>query len=171
MVNLVALVLAPVTVPMMWGMFVRRTPNWAAPFSIIVGLVVSFSIAFLPKILGTAPWYYHEQMFSLYAAGTLAFFGARLAYRRDDADIATREAEFFSRRDRPVDFAVEIGRGNDGRQMRIVGLFGLIMGAAILLLLLPASSAGHSGKILVIAGSTVGIGGLLLLLGRANRTT
>ena len=110
-------------------------------------------------------------MFSLYAAGTLAFFGARLAYRRDDADIATREAEFFSRRDRPVDFAVEIGRGNDGRQMRIIGLFGLIMGAAILLLLLPASSAGHSGKILVIAGSTAGIGGLLLLLGRANRTT
>ena len=110
-------------------------------------------------------------MFSLYAAGTLAFLGARLFYRREDPASVARDAEFFSRRDRPVDFAREIGRGNDGRQMRIVGLFGLIMGAAILLLLFPASSAGHSGKILLIAGSTAGLGGLLLLVGRANRTT
>ncbi|MCX6943727.1 MAG: hypothetical protein NT173_03020, partial [Opitutales bacterium] len=171
MVNLVALVLAPVTVPMMWGMFVRRVPLWAAPVSIIVGLVVSFSIALVPKLLGTAPWYYHQQMFSVYAAGTLAFLGARLACRRDDPAVDAREAEYFSRRNRPVDFATEIGQGNDGRQMRIVGLFGLVMGAAILLLLLPASSAGHSGKILLIAGSTATIGGVLMYFGYANRST
>ncbi len=171
MVNLVALVLAPVTVPMMWGMFVRRVPLWAAPVSIIVGLVVSFSIALVPKLLGTAPWYYHQQMFSVYAAGTLAFLGARLACRRDDPAVDAREAEYFSRRNRPVDFATEIGQGNDGRQMRIVGLFGLVMGAAILLLLLPASSAGHSGKILLISGSTATIGGVLMYFGYANRST
>jgi hypothetical protein len=77
-----------------------------------------------------------------------------------------REAEFFSRRDRPVDFAAEVGAGNDTAQLRIVGLFGLVLGGSLLLLLIPASSAGHSGKILVLAASMAGVGGLLYLYSR-----
>jgi len=81
-----------------------------------------------------------------------------------------REREYFSRRDRPVDFAAEIGAGNDGRQLRVVGAFGTALGLAILLLLIPASSAGHWGKIGVVALATCATGSGMLWLGlRAAR--
>jgi hypothetical protein len=70
-------------------------------------------------------------------------------------------SSFFTRRNRPVDFAAEIGASTDDRQLRIVGLFGLTIGCGVLLLLLPASSAGHGGKIIAIAVSTLGIGTLM----------
>jgi hypothetical protein len=77
-----------------------------------------------------------------------------------------RETVFFSRRDRPVDFAAEIGEGNDGRQLRIVGLFGAAIGVAILLLLIPASSAGHAAEITAVALSTLAVSGLMIWSGR-----
>ena len=81
---------------------------------------------------------------------------------RTDAAAGEREREFFDRRDRPVDFSREIGVANDGSQFRIIGWFGVIMGASTLLLLLPESSTGHAGKIIAIALSTLGIGWVLL---------
>jgi Na+/proline symporter len=172
MMKIIAQVMAPISVPMMWGMFVRRVPNWATPLSIVVGFVVSSGIEYGPRLLGTAPWLYHQQIFALFAASSLAFLGACFIYRRGAPDpaVEAREAEFYSRWRQPVDFTAEIGAGNDGRQRRIVGLFGLAMAGAILLLLIPASSAGHSGKILVIAGCTAAVGALLFSSGRASRT-
>jgi len=173
MIKLMAQVMAPIGIPMVWGMFVRRVPTRATPLAIVVGFVVSSGIEYAPALLGTAPWLYHQQILALFAASSAAFFGACLVYWRQAPDpaVVAREAEFFSRWRRPVDFTAEIGAGNDGRQMRVIGLFGLSMAAAILLLLLPASSAGHSGKILVIAGGTGAVGALLWLSGRARRAT
>jgi VIT1/CCC1 family predicted Fe2+/Mn2+ transporter len=156
---------------MMWGLFIRRVPNCAAPVSVITGVVVSSCIVGLPKLLGTAPWTYQEQISTMFAASTLAFFGARFLYRGDDPEVVAREREFFSNRDRPVDFAAEIGAGNDGRQMRIIGVFAFAMGAAMLLLLIPASSAGHWGKIASISGTTAAVGALLLYLGYRRKGT
>jgi hypothetical protein len=79
-----------------------------------------------------------------------------------------RELEFFSRRNRLVDFGAEIGEANDGRQLRVGGAFGTIIGLTILLLLIPASSAGHAGRICAVASSTVGIGLLTRWLGRKS---
>ena len=173
MFDITGLVVIPLTMPMMWGVFVRRVPTWGPPLSIVVGLVVSSGIQYGPKLLGTTPWLYHEWIFTLMVVSTLTFFGACFVYWRQEPnpDVVAREEEFFSRWSRPVDFKAEIGEGNDGRQMRIVGLFGLIMAAAILLMLIPASSAGHSGKILTIAGSTAAVGALLFFCGRRDQMT
>ena len=168
-INIFAIVSVPLAVPMMWGLWVRRVPNCAAPISVIVGVAVSSSIAYGPKLLGTAPWLYQEQIMALLVAGTLAFFGARFLYRHEDPGMVAREQEFFSNRDRPVDFAAEIGTGNDSRQMRIIGVFALFMGAAILLLLIPSSSVGHWGKIASIAGTVGAIGAFLLYCSRTGQ--
>ena len=165
LLDLIALVMAPVAVPLFWGLFVGRTPQWAAPGSIILGVVTSSAIAFGPALLGTSPWYFQEQIFSVIGISTLFFFGSRLFYR-GDAEAAAREVEFFSRRDRPIDFTAEVGAGNDTAQLRIVGVFGLVLGGAILLLLIPTSSAGHSGKIVTLAASMAGIGALLFFYSR-----
>jgi hypothetical protein len=83
------------------------------------------------------------------------------AFLRPDAVAMAREGEFFARRNRPVDFAAEIGVPNDSRPLRIVGVFGMTIGLGVLLLLIPLSSAGHSGKILTVALSTFGIGAVM----------
>jgi SSS family solute:Na+ symporter len=173
MIKLMAQVMAPIGIPMMWGMFVRRVPTWATPLAIIVGFVVSSGVEYGPPLFGAAPWIYQWQILALFTASSLAFLGACLLYgrRTPDPAVVAREAEFFSRWRRPVDFTAEIGAGNDGRQMRVIGLFGLSMAAAILLLLIPASSAGHGGKILVIAGGTALVGGALWVSGRRRRAT
>jgi Na+/proline symporter len=171
MIKAMAQVMAPIAVPLMWGLFARGVPRWAAPVSIVVGIVVSSGIEYAPALFGTSPWVYWQQILAMIGSSSVAFWTAwALARRRPvDADLAAAEAEFFDRLSRPVDFAAEIGEANDGRQMRIIGLFGLLMGGAILLLLLPASSAGHAGKIVVIAAVTGGLGLLLWLKGRREQ--
>jgi SSS family solute:Na+ symporter len=170
LLDLIALVLAPVAVPLFWGLFIGRTPQWAAPVSIIIGIVASAAIAFGPSVLGTTPWYFQEQIFTVVGTGTLVFLGSRLFYRGDNPVTVARDVEFFSRRNRRIDFAAEVGAGNDTAQLRIVGVFGLVLGAAMLLLLFPASSAGHFGKILSLAAAMAGTGALLFVLsGKRNR--
>jgi Na+/proline symporter len=170
LLDIIAVVLLPVIVPLTWGLFVRRVPQWGAAVSILTGLVLSVAIKFAPAWLGSAPWLYDEQVFAVFGAGTLAFFLARLAWRKDDAKMTAIEQEFFSRRDRPVDFAHEVGGANDQRQMKVVGIFGLVVGASLLLLLIPASSAGHAGKIVATAAGTSVIGALLFQAWRRSRS-
>jgi hypothetical protein len=95
----------------------------------------------------------------------ITFLAVRALHPPDAAALA-REQEFFTRRNRPVNFAAEIGVGNDGRQLLIVGTFGAVLGLAVLLLLIPASSASHARKILAVAFSTIALGSLMIWLGR-----
>ncbi len=167
LMDVMATIAAPIAVPMVLGLFLRRVPP-AAPFvSIGAGLCVSIPIYLAPLVFGTAPWPFQNQVGAVVAVSLGSFLAVRAFFRLDEAALA-REQEFFSRRNRPVDFAAEIGPANDGRQLRIVGAFGTALGLAILLLLLPASSAGHAGKICAVATSTFSIGGLMIWVGRGR---
>jgi Na+/proline symporter len=170
LIDVMATVAAPVAVPLVLGLFLRRVPL-AAPFvSIGAGLCVSLSIYLAPLILHTGAWVFQSQVGAVVAVSALGFLGVR-ALVAPDPEALAREEEFFSRRDRPVDFEAEIGEGNDGRQLLIIGAFGASLGLAVLLLLIPASSVGHAGKICAVALSTFSIGGIMLWLGvRAGRS-
>lgn len=162
LLDIIAVVLLPVVVPLTWGLLVRRVPYRGAMFAMVIGLIVSSAIKFFPDKFSSEPWLYHEQVFSVLFAGTAAFFLSRFAWRVASPEAKAIEEEFFSRRDRPVDFAREVGGANDLRQMKVVGTFGLIVGGAVFLLLFPASSAGHLGKIVAVAAATSSLGLLLL---------
>jgi len=165
LIDVMATIAAPIAVPLVLGLFVRRVPT-SAPFaSIGAGFCVSLSIYLAPLLLDTKPWLFQSQVGTVIVVCLATFLLVRALQPADDAALA-REQEFFSRRNRPVDFAAEIGVGNDGRQLRIVGSFGTVLGLAVLLLLFPASSAGHAGKISMVALSTVALGGLMIWLGR-----
>jgi Na+/proline symporter len=165
LIDIMATIGPPLAVPMVLSLFLRRVPPIVAFVSIGTGLGVSLSIFLAPLLTSAHPWTFHAQVGTVAAATVVTFFLLRAWFRPDPATLA-REEEFFSRRNRPVDFAAETGVGNDGRQLRIVGAFGLAVGLAILLLLFPASSAGHTGKICAVALSTLAIGGLMFLAGR-----
>lgn len=164
LIDVMATVAAPLSVPLVLGLFLRRVPT-AAPFvSIGAGLCVSLAIYLAPHLLGTRPWVFQSQVGTVIAVSLVSFLAVR-ALARPSEEALAREREYFGRRDRPVDFAAEIGEGNDGRQLRVVGSFGTALGLAILLLLIPASSAGHAGKICVVALSTFATGALMAWLG------
>ncbi|HEY1793978.1 MAG TPA: hypothetical protein VGG34_13765 [Opitutaceae bacterium] len=164
LIDIMATVAAPLSVPLVLGLFVRRVPT-AAPFvSIAVGFCVSLAIYIVPRCTGAVPWVFQGQLGTVVAVSAATFFIVR-ALVRPDGEALAREREFFDRRDRPVDFAAEIGKGSDGRQLRVVGAFGLVLGLAVLLLLIPASSAGHSGMICAVSLFTAAIGGAMVWMG------
>lgn len=170
LMDVMATIGAPLATPMLLGLFVRRVPV-AAPYAAIgVGFCVSLAIYLAPLVSDATPWAFQHQMGAVLGVSMLTFFLVR-RWRRPDVAMDEREREFFARRDRPVDFAAEIGAANDGQQLRIVGAFGTAFGAAILLLLIPSSSAGHAGMIMAVAGSTLAIGGLMMWAGFRLRRT
>jgi len=164
LVDVLGTILPPMTVPMVLGLFVRRVPAGAPFISMGAGLAVSLAIFVAPRLTGLEPWTFQAQV-GMVVAVTAAVYLLVRALRRPDGAALEREREFFDRRDRPVDFAREVGEGNDARQLKIVGAFGAVLGLGILLLLLPASSAGHAGKIGTVAAITLGISGLMVWLG------
>ena len=165
LMDVMATVGAPIATPLMLGLFLRRVPVAAPYVSIASGFVVSLSIYLSPLVASVKPWPFQYQMGAVVATSLITFLVVR-ALRRPDPAMIERETEFFSRRDRPVDFATEIGVGNDGRQLRIVGWFGVAIGSAVFLLLIPASSAGHAAAISAVALSTLVVGGLMIGAGR-----
>ncbi|MFA5263501.1 MAG: hypothetical protein WC378_06715 [Opitutaceae bacterium] len=165
LMDVLATIAAPISVPMVLGLFVRRVPLPAVFASIGVGFAVSFSIFLAPILLGTQAWTFQNQVFTVIAVSLAVFFILRALLKPKEVTLAI-EQEFFSRRDRPVDFEAETGGANDNRQLRVIGAFGVALGLAVLLLLIPASSAGHAGKICAVAFSTLGIGLLMVWLGR-----
>lgn len=167
LMDVMATIGAPLTVPLMLGLFVKRVPSLTPYLSIVAGFAVSLSVYLAPILFGAQPWVFHQQVGAVMTVSAATFFLSR-AWLRWDSAAEVREREFFQRRDRPVNFAAEIGAPSDGRQLRIVGLFGLTIGLGVLLLLIPTSSAGHAGKIIAVALSTLSIGSVLLWRSRKN---
>ncbi len=166
LIDVLATVVPPIAVPMVLSLFVRRVAPVVPFVSIGAGLAVSLSIYLAPLLFGANAWTFQAQVGTVGLVSLVGFFAVR-ALRPPDEDTLAREREFFGRRDRPVDFAAEIGVGNDGRQLRIVGAFGVVLGLSILLLLLPASSRGHAGEIVAVAVTTLLVGVLMVRAGRS----
>ncbi len=164
LVDVMATVGAPIAVPMLLGLVLRRVPVAAPYVSIGAGLCVSLTIYVGPMLTTMRPWSFQMQVGAVVGVTAIAFLATRALIRLDAAAMQ-REEEFFERRDRPVDFAREIGVGNDGQQLRIIGAFGMALGAAILLLLLAPSSSGRAGLIVTVASATLGVGALMVFAG------
>ena len=164
LIDVMATIAAPLSVPLVLGLFLRRVPSVAPFVSITVGFCASLSIYLVPLFSGTKPWVFQNQVGTVIAVSVITFLLVRALVTPDEEALA-REREFFSLRDRPVDFAAEVGEGNDGRQLRIVGAFGIVLGLAVLLLLIPVSNSGHARMICAVAFSTFAIGGVMAWFG------
>jgi SSS family solute:Na+ symporter len=168
LMSVMGTIAAPISVPMVLGLFIRRVPLAAVFSAIGAGFGVSlaiFLVSQFPQLLQITPWTFQSQVGVTIAVSLVVFFAVRALCKPGETMLAM-EQEFFSRRDRPVDFEAEIGEANDNRQLRVIGAFGVALGLAVLLLLIPASSAGHVGKICAVAFSTMTLGGLMTWLGR-----
>ena len=91
---------------------------------------------------------WHHQLFIIGALGIVGWLIATLFWNRCSEEYKAKVAEFYARMDRPVDFAREVGVGNDFRQFKMVGLFVMIAGGLLSLLLL-VPNPGH-GRVTIL---------------------
>lgn len=178
MVNFGNWVALPISIPLLWGMFIRKPAPWAAWSSVIVGLTTSY----LTNRYLTANWAagyfgFLEGMNSREAsdwatlAGSLMNIIVGSAWFIIAAQVGSKFAapapedrarvdQFFVKMRTPVDFErEENSAGSDNAQARIMGMLCLIYGGFItLLMLIPNSFAGRfafvfCGGVMFIVGA------------------
>ncbi len=175
MLKVGTLLLMPITIPLLWGMFIRQTPWWAALFSIACALVISclafFSISltyfgFSQAYSDGFNWNFQQQFFGVFGAGTFGFLLSTLFAPATDSEHRAKVNKFFTRMKTPIDFEKEIGEGNDLEQLTIIGRFGLaVAGFIFLLLFIPNPMEGR----LIIFGLALVVGIVSGLMIRAGR--
>lgn len=166
LIDVIVILGAPLVIPNFWGLFIRRTPRGVWMMSVAAGFVGSVLVFLKTRVLGGPELPLHWQVVLVHGLGSLGFLVPCLFYRRNDAENESRIAEFFHRRDTPIDFGAEIGAGNDTRQLKVAGAFGAVIALMIATLALLPSSRGHVPVVLTVASITGALGVALLLLSR-----
>ena len=175
MLDVGALLAVPIAIPLLWGLFFRNTPSWAALLSIGCAFALS-SIAFfdIPLVYfgfsqefsEAFTWNYQQKLFSVFGAGTFGFLVSMLFAPSKDSDHRAMVDKFFTTMKKPVDFEKEVGEGNDLRQLTFIGRFGAsIAGFIALFLFIPNPIEGR----MAIIALTVVIGGISALMIKAGR--
>lgn len=180
----------PTTVPLFLGMFVRRTPPWAAWSTMVVGFIVAVVLrvvltdAFLEGVFSPATPFSPREFADLNIAITTAvllavcifwFFGTMFCYRGEESASADQVAQFFTDMKTPIDPAVEKlpFYNRDSIQYRVIGSQALIYGGFIYLLLLIPNSMAARICILFCGTLLAGAGLAMRIIGRrlAQRET
>ncbi|MEM7623394.1 MAG: hypothetical protein AAF235_09340, partial [Planctomycetota bacterium] len=104
------------------------------------------------------------------SVGTLAFLGTMPLWRTASDRYREHVDEFFRLMHTPVDFEREVGAANDADQLRVIGVFAMLIGGFIgLLMLLPANDLAGRLSILFVGGTVGLVGGVLYFVGRRQK--
>ncbi|MEX0329791.1 MAG: hypothetical protein AB3N64_00075 [Puniceicoccaceae bacterium] len=166
MLDIGTLLLTPMALPLVWGMFIRKTPSWSALFAVGLAAVPSAMGLFSESLFGQE-WLFQTKFFSVFGMGTVAFFFSALLGESPDAGYRSRVAEFFRKMHTPIDFEKEVGAGNDLSQLRTIGGIGLGVSLFVLCLLFIPNPVQGRLAILLLA---LFLGGVSLLMRWAGRT-
>ena len=166
MLDIGALLLIPIQIPLMWGLFVRQTPTWAALSSIGCSFTVSL-MAFLNFPLsnfGFPPdtiWTFQIKFFGVLGAGSLGFLLSIPFAPAVGSPYRNKVDAFMTTMRTPIDFKTEVGESNDLAQLRIIGRFGAAISAFVaMMLIIPNPISGR----LAIAGLALIIGTISVLM-------
>ena len=144
----------PLSVPLFFGMIIRRVPRWSGWATTLFGmLLTTFLYVFAPSDAGRSlltPWL-GETVYAYVVSNkfvvtnlvgapltALFFWGTSLFYRPAEGSDYDRTAdEFFRRMRTPIDFEREVGQDSTAMQARLIGrltlFFGLFIGCMVLI--------------------------------------
>ncbi|HCD32828.1 MAG TPA: hypothetical protein DER01_10510 [Phycisphaerales bacterium] len=161
MLTLGAVLALPLAVPMLLAMFIRKTPGWAAIFSV--------AMAAIPSAIGLMmQWPFEAKVLWNVGIGATAYLLTMPFWRFEKPAYQQQVGDFFEQMHRPIDFEKEVGKANDLKQLAIIGRFALIGGLLILLLLLIPQSIRDRLCVLFVSGFVTGVGGLLIMASRRS---
>ena len=147
----------PMTIPLFYGIFFKKTPSWAAWSTMLVGIIPSITMLILFWEPANAAAMFNREFSpdkpfagqeipdmilavttgGLFAICTIWYFGTMLFYRKDKQEYVKQVDAFFEEMNTPIDKAVESDDfDNDVRQYAVLGNLCLIYGAFVLLLIL-----------------------------------
>lgn len=164
----------PLAVPLFVGIFVKRAPVWSCvtsvTFSLCSSVVGYFSTTLAVQGFLSEPWAFQDKLFWNVGMGVLGFLITLPFWFTATDEYKERVDNFFEQMHKPVNFAEEVGEGNDGQQLRILGMFSVVVGVFIgLLMLIPNPTEGRLA-IAFVAIFVGGVGSVFVYLGRKALT-
>jgi solute:Na+ symporter, SSS family len=174
-----AILLAPMGVPMILGLIVRRAPSWAGWSTVIVGMIVSisadqfYSAEVVQRLFGyESPLNARENIdtnFVFIGVATLVissgwFMLTTLFYPRCPAAERERIDTLFADLARPIDRKAEGAEDQDIMQYQMIGGLSLAMGTFFLLCMLIPNEIHGRLAFGFIGGTIAGIGLLLWVI-------
>lgn len=177
-----SLIALPMLIPSLLGFFVKKTPDWAAWATIVVGAAVSYFVAFIvtPEMIEgvlhlsaplTAREFSDMQSLTLgvvlHACITLPFFLLTQLFYKGHSKERQEEVDlFFSNISTEVVAQEEDGEDLDNQQRGMLGKLILTVGASVLLLLLVPNPLADRLVFVCVGGIIMLIGAGLLLSSR-----
>jgi SSS family transporter len=170
------LIAVPATIPLIWGMLIKRAPAWSGWTTVMVGFITSLTAkhfltaAWFQNVMGWAkPLSKREGDDWVLLTGILLnviicsvwFLGTCLFARFRSPKEVEQTETFFTQMNTPVDFHKEEGLDNDAQQYLTLGRMSLIYGSAISLLLLIPNSLSGRLAMFACAGSMLGVSAIL----------
>jgi solute:Na+ symporter, SSS family len=154
------LVALPQALPLVLGIFIRRTPAWSGWSTVLVGFATGcltrhfLTVEWAVRTFGARPgpnvwerqnWDQAIAVALNISVGVAWFCGSRLFYCRESADYQAAIEAFSLNVDRPVDYdREEPAAATDDRQSRLIGWLCLPYGGALALLaLIPNPTSGR----------------------------
>jgi solute:Na+ symporter, SSS family len=176
MLDFGVLVALPFTIPLVWGVLIRKSPPWSGWSTVLVGFASSLVGRFYFNAEWARGWYgletaldaasrdYWQQSVAVILnviVGSSWFFFTCLFWKRAPEVYQSEVDKFFTNLNTPVDYDREIGGANDRRQESLIGMLCLAYGAFVCALaLIPNGMVGRLSFLL--CGGIVGFVGLLL---------
>jgi len=170
---------APLAVPLLWGLFYKRTPPWSALSTVAVGFAFSWFVnshadpVALQHFLGWAKPLSKDEATDMLLAetagctlvfGTLWFFFTSLFYDKSSAEYKERVEELFTRLATPIGMSEQranVVAQQDETVYRLIGSLCLAFGVFILFLtLIPNEFLGR--MCFVFCGGSLLVAGLIL---------
>lgn len=178
---LAGLIGMPMTVPLLLGLFVRRTPDWSGWGTVLFGTVVSMLcwfavpaetlvrwVGFRSDLSGleVADMRFALTLFASTIASIAFFFFSKLFNPQDTSE----RALFFQRMATPIDLETEVHGDSVGAQARMIGWLGIIYGAGVAAFALFTSQWMDRLAFLGSGGIVLLVGFVLLwVANRSNR--
>lgn len=175
-----SLVSIPFSTALVWGLFVKSAPRWAAWSCLCVGICFSIFVKYFldPAWFGYVELTSREQSDFLYIASglgniivcTIWFFVTVWIAKKINYKAPPIVDDFFERQKRPVHLTKEGGVESDDMQARILGFLSFIYGGFICLLgLVIPNTLGGRACFWFCGLIIVSIGGLLYRSSKAHK--
>lgn len=178
---LAGLVGMPMTLPLVLGIFIRRTPNFSGWGTVIVGSSLScifwfaVPLTFYARLLHLDPVIDASQVMDTRFAITLiaATLGSTVFFLLtrfvDPKEESTQRKDFFDRMEKPIDTATEISGETVSSQAILIGKLGMIYGGGVMSFCLFAASWKDRPPFLMTGGIVFAICLLLYSSGKKGK--